>query len=286
MQPLSLSPVSPCTIQERKRLFVGSETEARTGCHVIDNDSSNKRDLPPGSLKARVTEFYNAQSAVYDKAHHVAYAGGQYFVYLVATDVRKYIAPSGRMLEIGCGTGEFSEGFRRAAGEVISTDISSGMISMARAKIPEGDFMVADAERLPFADESFDCVAGVNTFSYFQNKHLAMSEIYRVLKTPGKLVLYDMNLLNPLWCIYPIFDRRHRLYFRQLMQSNRLWLSHLVRDSKLELQEVREFYWIPFSTPSPIVTIIKPLDRAAGHIPVVRYFGSRIKLVAAKSHAR
>ena len=261
---------------------MSQEDIAACTCQPSERSDCVESPAPPDDLKRQVTDFYDRQSSVYDKAHHVDYAGGQYFVQIVAADITKYVSPADRVLEIGCGTGMFTAGFRRASKEVISTDISSGMIDMARNRIPEGNFSVADAENLPFEDNSFDCVVGVNTFSYFQNKHRAVAEITRVLKTPGKLVLYDMNLLNPLWFIYPLFDKRHRLYFRQLSQSNRLWLSHLVRDSRLHLREIREFYWLPFSTPPVMVRLLKPMDGVLNHIPLIRYFGSRIKLVADK----
>jgi ubiquinone/menaquinone biosynthesis C-methylase UbiE len=233
-------------------------------------------------LKNRVRRFYDAQSRVYDTDHHVAYAGGQYFVRLVARDLKRHLSPHNRVLEIGCGTGMFSGPIQGAAGLVVSSDFSPGMLACAKARNPHAILVVADAEQLPFKDGVFDGVAGVNTFSYYQQKTRALREIDRVLKRPGKVVLYDMNLLNPLWFIYPLADKRHRLYFRHLAQSNRFFWRLLVRDSRFRLKELREFFWIPFGSPPWLVDLLKPLDWLLTRLPVIKHFGSRLILVLEK----
>jgi ubiquinone/menaquinone biosynthesis C-methylase UbiE len=253
----------------------GSEVLSATDDHRTARSDSSV-------LKEEVRRFYDAQSTVYETAHHVAYAGGQYFVRRLASDILNHISPGDRVLEIGCGTGVFSRAIGGPAGALVSSDISLGMLKCARAKNPAALLVVADAEQLPFKNGVFDCVAGVNTFSYFQNKARALSEADRVLKSPGRIVVYDMNLLNPLWYLYPIFDKRHRLYFRQLSRSNRFWLRQLVSESGLRLERLDEFFWIPYGSPAWLVSLLRPLDWLLTHLPGWKHFGSRLTLVCEK----
>lgn len=262
---------------------------------AVKNDKANPK-VEPGlrrnngsravvfhdDLKSQVRRFYDAQSSVYETAHHVAYAGGQYFVRLFTADIARHIAPSDRVLEIGCGTGMFSGAIRQAAKVVVSSDISPGMIACSRAKSPEAALVVADAEQLPFKEGVFDCAVGVNTFSYYQHKAKALRELDRVLKSPGKVILYDMNLLNPMWYLYPLLDKRHRLYFRQLSQSNRFWLRQLVADSRFRLKKIEEFFWFPYFSPGWFVTLFKPLDELLTRLPGWKRFGSRLILICEK----
>jgi len=58
-------------------------------------------------------------------------------------------------LDVACGTGYLT---RHLRGEVTGVDQSARMIEIARARVPHGEFLVADALELPFPDDSFDRV--------------------------------------------------------------------------------------------------------------------------------
>lgn len=60
---------------------------------------------------------------------------------------------------------------------------------MARERNPKNNFLEEDLESLPFASESFDVVAGFNSFQYAGNFTAALAEAKRVLKPGGKLVV-------------------------------------------------------------------------------------------------
>lgn len=100
-----------------------------------------------------------------------------------------------RSLEIGSGTGYFSLNLLRAGliGQATCSDISEGMLETLAANARKLGLAVqtaaADAERLPFADESFDLVLGHAVLHHIPDLQRAFAEFERVL-APGGTVLF------------------------------------------------------------------------------------------------
>lgn len=103
--------------------------------------------------------------------------------------------PYGRALEIGAGTGFFALNLRQAGvlDDVTVTDISPGMVEAARRNARglgfEIDGEVADAEKLPFPDETFDVVVGHAVIHHLPDVEQAFREMLRVLRPGGRVVI-------------------------------------------------------------------------------------------------
>lgn len=103
--------------------------------------------------------------------------------------------PYGRSLEVGAGTGFFTLNLMQAgviaAGDV--TDISAGMVAVARSNADQLGLSVqgevADAETLPYDDDTFDLVIGHAVIHHIPDVELAFSEMRRVLKPGGRVVI-------------------------------------------------------------------------------------------------
>ncbi|MDQ6676697.1 MAG: methyltransferase domain-containing protein [Acidobacteriota bacterium] len=103
-----------------------------------------------------------------------------------------------RVLDIGTGTGivalRASEAVG-ASGEVVGIDLSSQMLAQARTRAHEQDlalrtkFVNMDAENLLFPDKSFDVVFALFSLLHLPDPSRALSEMYRVLRTGGRLVI-------------------------------------------------------------------------------------------------
>ncbi|MDO6694449.1 methyltransferase domain-containing protein [Aliiglaciecola sp. 3_MG-2023] len=102
---------------------------------------------------------------------------------------------SGRLLDIGCGTGRLTQRLADKFQGVTGVDLATGMIEQAKkcnpAKNTKGhiDFHVADAEALPFADKSFDNVFSCMALQWCTPIQTSLDEINRVLTDQGKGVL-------------------------------------------------------------------------------------------------
>jgi SAM-dependent methyltransferase len=102
---------------------------------------------------------------------------------------RTRVGPGTRYLDAGCGAGMAAEIAAARGAEVSGIDAAEAMLSIARSRVPGGDFRQGDLEDLPFADESFDVVTGFNSFQYAGNPVAALREAGRVARRRGFVVI-------------------------------------------------------------------------------------------------
>jgi SAM-dependent methyltransferase len=92
-----------------------------------------------------------------------------------------------RVLEVGCGMGEFAERVVRETGaEVVATDLSPRMVELTRNRGLDAN--VADVQALPFEDGEFDCAVANWMLYHVPELDLALGELRRVLRPGGTLV--------------------------------------------------------------------------------------------------
>jgi ubiquinone/menaquinone biosynthesis C-methylase UbiE len=98
-----------------------------------------------------------------------------------------------RILDLGCGNGLYLAELSRREhrGAVCGMDLSPGMLSAARSRSGTA-LLVGDAQRLPFADDSFDCVLAIHMLYHLPDRDRGLSEIRRVLR-PGGVALALTN---------------------------------------------------------------------------------------------
>jgi len=104
------------------------------------------------------------------------------------------------VLEVGCGAGVDLARFAKGGAQVTGVDLSSSAIDLARANFAqqglEGRFDVADGERLPFANNSFDLVFAHGVVQYTANPQQLVEECHRVLKPGGEAVFQVYNRIS------------------------------------------------------------------------------------------
>jgi SAM-dependent methyltransferase len=119
-----------------------------------------------------------------------------------------------RILDVGCGLGEIGERCQRElAAHVAAIDISPRMVELARGR--GLDAQVADAEQLPFNDDSFDCVFAGWVLYHVPDLDGAVAECARVLTRDGTLVASSVcnDNIEEVWQLIGITDEREPLKF-------------------------------------------------------------------------
>jgi ubiquinone/menaquinone biosynthesis C-methylase UbiE len=102
---------------------------------------------------------------------------------------------SGSCLDLGCGTGRAIPQLVEAGWTVTGVDISNDQLVLARQHAGHlaEDFLLADAQRLPFEHGSFDAVLSILTHTDFDEPQLAFSEARRVLRPGGRFVYLGVH---------------------------------------------------------------------------------------------
>lgn len=102
------------------------------------------------------------------------------------------------VLDVASGTGDFAIGlYDRLSGEskIVGIDISEQMLSKAREKAGTRkiEFIVADAEKIPFPEESFNAVSCSYGIRNFDNPSVGLAEFYRILSFGGRVVIIELS---------------------------------------------------------------------------------------------
>jgi arsenite methyltransferase len=115
------------------------------------------------------------------------------------------LSPGERVLDLGSGAGTDSLVAAQMvgpAGSVTGIDMTPEMLAKARGAAAEMgagnvEFVESEAERLPFADASFDAVISNGVIDLIPDKGAVFSELYRVLAPGGRMQLADVTIQNP-----------------------------------------------------------------------------------------
>ncbi len=166
---------------------------ARVNNHSPENWSADKR-------VATVKRIFGTIAPHYDLLNHLL-SGGQDIRWRNKT-VKRLSADSTLVLDIACGTGDLSLATvrRRPNTTVIGLDFVKPMLELARTKTDRAGLQsrvhhtVGDAIRLPFDDNRFDAAMVAFGFRNMPDRARALSEMRRVVKSGGKVLVLEMTL--------------------------------------------------------------------------------------------
>lgn len=143
------------------------------------------------------------------------------------------LKPGDRVLDVACGTGDLSMAFATAGGKagggVTGLDITDEMLDVARHKLRRLDPAIADkityqqgdAQRLPFADASFDVVSIAFGIRNVQDPARALAEFRRVLRDDGRLIILEFAEPKN-----PLVRGFNNLYSKKLMPITATLIAH------------------------------------------------------------
>lgn len=194
------------------------------------------------------------------------------------------MGPNDTVLEIGCGTGLFTEKMSVSGAKIIATDLSEDLLNKAREKkIPNCTFEIADAHKLNYPDCSFDIVFGSSIIHHL-DMLVALQEVFRVLKPGGKAVFAEPNMLNP------------QIFIQKNVPIIKKWLKDspdetaIVRwklTKKLSKIGFKNCHIFPYDflhpyTPVPLINIVSKLGLLIEKTPLLKEIAGSVIVYAEK----
>jgi ubiquinone/menaquinone biosynthesis C-methylase UbiE len=183
--------------------------------------------------QAQVREWWNRNPMSYDVDDPIEHEPGsrEYFRELDARVfdprvLRLTARPGGRpfsfyvdyatltdndVLEVGCGSGFAVQLFVEAGARVTGVDLTPWAVETTRRRLDafglEAKVLEADAERLPFEDESFDLVFSWGVIHHTTDMDRALSELVRVCRRGGRVVIMVYHRRSLFYLLYRSFQR-------------------------------------------------------------------------------
>ncbi len=177
--------------------------------------------------QAKVGEVFHSVASKYDVMNDVMSAGMHRSWKRFAADVSG-VKVGDKVLDIAGGSGDLSKLFAKkvgASGEVILTDINASMLAVGRDRMIDAGLSVpamqCNAEKLPFADEQFDCVIVAFGLRNMTHKDIALKEMQRVLKVGGRLLVLEFSKVwQPLEKLYDAYSFKFLPFMGKLIAKD------------------------------------------------------------------
>ena len=178
------------------------------------------------------------------------------------------------VLELGCGSGVFSDYLKKenVIKKLICTDISSEAIKICKKK--GFNALVADAEKLPFKDKSFDVVCGFEILHHLNNPEKAINEVCRVSK---KIIFFnEPNGWNPI--------RRfmEKFYYEKSAHETSysiLQYKKWFKNEKFSLKIIPYNFLMPYFSSNIIIKINMNVDKMLNFLPT-KLIGASLAIIA------
>jgi len=184
-----------------------------------------------------------------------------------------------RALEVGCGTGMFTEMFAASGADLVAVDISPDLLARARERKLSADHVMFVEKRFEDCDVDgpFDAVIGSSVLHHIEIA-VALRRIHDLLKPGGRLSFAEPNYLNP----QVFLERKLRFLpcFDYVSPDETAFvrgrLTRQLRGTGFSDVEVAPFDWLHPATPDPYVSAVGRTGRLLARLPLIREFAGSL----------
>lgn len=210
-----------------------TQSENQSGNTSVDGPAWNDQELETLHSNAdkhdKVQAMFNAIARSYDLNNRV-HSLWRDEAWRKRAVIEAAVKPGEEVLDCACGTGDLTQAFakRTQAPRVVGSDFTSGMLDIARYKqerlneqvAQRIEYLQADAQELPFDDQSFDVVSIAFGIRNVQNPAKAINEFHRVLRPNGRLIILEFG--QPSFAPMRWFNN---FYCGTIMPRTATWIS-------------------------------------------------------------
>jgi 2-polyprenyl-3-methyl-5-hydroxy-6-metoxy-1,4-benzoquinol methylase len=206
---------------------------------------------------------------------------------LITTGARLSLGTN--VLEIGCGTGMFTEIFAQTGAQLVAVDISPDLIEKAlKRDLPQRQvqFLAKRFENCD-VDGPFDAVIGSSILHHLDIEP-SLAKIYKLLKPGGRISFAEPNMLNPQVFIERKFNFLPLFWYVSPDETAfvRWQLRRLLLQSGFEDIDITPFDWLHPAAPKPIINFVGRIGRLLEKTPLLREFSGSLIIRARRPLAR
>ena len=188
------------------------------------------------------------------------------------------------VLEIGCGTGLFTECIAHTDNQIYAIDISKDLLDKARKRVPSNViFKVDNAHCSDFENACFDYILGSSILHHLEVGP-ALKEIFRLLKPGGEFLFTEPNMLNP-----QIALQKNIPFIRKLAGDSpdetafiRWSIRKRIKRLGFINVQVKPFDFLHPAIPSLLISVIKPISTWLEFLPLIREIAGSLIITAKK----
>jgi SAM-dependent methyltransferase len=189
------------------------------------------------------------------------------------------LQPGVRALEIGCGTGLFTEMFAQTGAQVIAVDISKDLLTRARLRNLPPDRVIFLEKRFEDCqvDGPFDAIIGSSILHHLDIQ-ITLPKIYDLLKPGGIMCFAEPNMMNP-----QVYLERQCAHWKKFWYVSadetaffRWQLAGLLTQVGFGDIEITPFDWLHPATPERLIRLIKTLGHLLEWTPLINEFSGSL----------
>jgi len=193
------------------------------------------------------------------------------------------LGPGVLALEVGCGTGMFTEMFAQTGARLVAVDISAELLKKAydrnlppeKVQFREKRFEECDV------DGPFDAIIGSAVLHHLELEE-SLARIQNLLRPGGIMSFAEPNMLNP-----QVFIERKFTFLRPWLSYVspdetafvRWKLGRMLREAGFSDVKIRPFDWLHPSTPTSLTGIVGGVGRILEKVPILREFAGSLHIV-------
>ncbi|MBP7055377.1 MAG: methyltransferase [Candidatus Omnitrophica bacterium] len=193
------------------------------------------------------------------------------------------LRPGAVALEIGCGTGMFTQIFARSGARILAVDISPDLLQKARARDLSSSDVTFLEKRFEDCDSlgPFDAIIGSSILHHLEVRE-ALSKIYNLLKPGGVISFAEPNMMNP-----QIFlERKFRKFFPHISPDETAFIRWELRKTLIGAGfssiDVRPFDFLHPAIPPPFIGIATAIGRVIERTAALKEFAGSLYIYGKK----
>jgi len=195
------------------------------------------------------------------------------------------LCPSVKALEIGCGTGMFTEMFAHSGCTLVAVDISEELLKKATQRnLPKDQVQFVNKRFEECAiDGPFDAVIGSSVLHHLEID-AALRKIFDLLKPGGIMSFAEPNMLNPqIFC-----ERKFRRFFPRISEDEtafvRSSMKQLLQQTGFSNCKIIPFDWLHPAVPKPLIPCVSAAGKIVEKIPVLCEFSGSLLITAERGY--